>query len=211
MSTLPGSISDDAMAETSVHSPAALWRRFQPSVERTLTRALGSGAHVDDLVQEVFMRLFRNLPSLREPSALPGFVHAITSRVIMSELRGRWSRRWLALPGDDGREDPVDPGADTDAREALGRLERIAGRLPDAERSVFLLRCVAQLELVRVAEVVGVSLATVKRWLGRIGPEMIESVRLDPLLGEYFRAGRPRASLAARRPHRRPMSLPEAA
>jgi DNA-directed RNA polymerase specialized sigma24 family protein len=55
-----------------------------------------------DALQDVFLRLFRDLASLREPSALRSFLIGIALHVATSELRRRRARRWLML-SDDGK------------------------------------------------------------------------------------------------------------
>src|SRR5438105_818766 len=72
---------------------AALWDRYHPIVRRLVSRASGPGREVDDAIQEIFIRLYRKLPSLHDPSALRAFVISITVRVIQSGQRGRWIRR----------------------------------------------------------------------------------------------------------------------
>src|SRR2546421_162005 len=79
---------------------AALWDRYYPTVRRLVSRASGPEREVDDAIQETFIRLYRKLPGLRDPSALRAFVISITVRVIKSEQRGRWIRRWLGLSTD---------------------------------------------------------------------------------------------------------------
>src|SRR5262249_23511718 len=69
----------------------AIWRRYGVQVRSKLLRWIG--AHdLDDHVQEVFSRLFEQLPRLRQPSALRSFLIGITLRVACTELRRR--RRW---------------------------------------------------------------------------------------------------------------------
>jgi len=66
---------------------AALWARYSPPVGRVLAKALGPGLEIEDLTQEVFLRVFRRLPSLRDPSALRAFVLAVAMNVLKWELR----------------------------------------------------------------------------------------------------------------------------
>jgi RNA polymerase sigma-70 factor (ECF subfamily) len=173
------------------HDPgasAALWERYYPLVRQVLARAIGPRHDVDDLVQEVFMRLFRKLGSLREPAALRAFVLTITARVVKSELRLRWLRRWLRLEGGDEMPEPAGAGADLDAREALARFYGILDRMGPAPRAAFVLRHVEGLELVDVAAALDVSLATVKRWLGRVAPRVLAQAARDPVLAAYLPA-----------------------
>jgi RNA polymerase sigma-70 factor (ECF subfamily) len=169
---------------------AAIWDRYYPLVRRVLARAMGPGQDVEDLVQEVFLRLYRKLPGLRDPASLRSFVLAITARVLKGELRMRWLGRWLRPRGDG--ETPEEQAADADdvAREAVRRLYRILDGLGPRHRAAFVLRHIEGLELSDVAGALGVSLATVKRWLAKISGRVLAQARRDPVLDPYLREGR---------------------
>jgi RNA polymerase sigma-70 factor (ECF subfamily) len=168
---------------------AAIWDRYYPFVRQVVARAMGPADEPDDLVQEVFLRLYRKLPSLREPAALRAFVLSIVTRVVKGELRTRWLRRWLRPFGDG--EPPELPADDQDleAREALQRFYAILDGLGATHRAAFVLRHVQGLELVDVAAAVGVSLATIKRWLPRISRRVLAQAERDPLLAPYLALG----------------------
>jgi RNA polymerase sigma-70 factor (ECF subfamily) len=172
-------VRDDPRAE------AALFDRYYPLVRRVLCRSVGPTHEVDDLAQEVFLRLFRKLPTLRDPAALKGFALSIAMRVVQTELRGRWLRRWLR-PSDDGVvPEQAGEDADLEARAALARFYALLDKLSPRHRAVFVLRQVDGLELTEVAAAAGVSLATVKRWLPRITRRVLAQAGRDPLLRAY--------------------------
>src|SRR5262249_52308915 len=75
------------------------WRRYAPMVSGMLRRGLGPRADVDDATQEVFLRLFRRIDSLRDATALRAFVVSVTVRVMKWQLRRRYIRRWVRLSG----------------------------------------------------------------------------------------------------------------
>jgi RNA polymerase sigma-70 factor (ECF subfamily) len=170
---------------------AALWERTYPLVHRILCRAVGPGQEVDDLLQEVFIRFFRKLPTLRDPGALRGFVLSIVTRVVQSELRARWIKRWLRLSDDGALPEQAGDDVDHEARQALARFYAILDGLGPKHRTVFVLRCIEGLELVEVAQAVGVSLATIKRWLPRITRRVYALAQRDPGLAAYIGAGGP--------------------
>jgi RNA polymerase sigma-70 factor (ECF subfamily) len=171
---------DDAWAS------AAIWERYHPLVRRILCRAAGPTAgDIDDLIQEVFIRLYRKLPTLRDPAALRSFVLAITTRVVQAELRSRWIRRWLRLSDDGAVPEPMAEDTDHEAREALDRFYTILDGLRPKQRAVFTLRCIEGLELVEVAAAARVSLATIKRWLPRITKRVHAQAARDPVLAAY--------------------------
>src|SRR5262245_20268607 len=85
---------------------ARSWDRYSPLVRRILVRGLGPGCDVEDQVQEVFLRFYRNRALLRDPSALRSFLFGITLRVAASELRSRRVRSWLRLTRDGVLDEP---------------------------------------------------------------------------------------------------------
>ena len=58
-------------------------------VFRTLTRMTGAGPHVEDLAQEVFLRLYRALPEFRGDSALTTYLY----RIVVNVAQDEWKRR----------------------------------------------------------------------------------------------------------------------
>jgi RNA polymerase sigma-70 factor, ECF subfamily len=164
---------------------AALWDRFAPLVRRILFRAVGPGHDVEDLVQECFLRLYRTLPGLRDPDACKSFVITITTRVLQTELRSRWLKRWLGLSADGEIPERAGESADLEARGALARFYRLLDGLAPRHRTAFTLRYIEGLELTEVAAALGVSLATIKRWLPRIARRLHAQAARDPQLQPY--------------------------
>jgi RNA polymerase sigma factor (sigma-70 family) len=103
---------------------------YLPLVYTIVGRALEGHADVDDVVQEVMLRVLRNLGELRDPAAFRSWLVAITVRQVRERFRGRPP----AVPLD---EDLRDPGADfTDL--AITRLELSGQRRETAEATRWL-------------------------------------------------------------------------
>jgi RNA polymerase sigma factor (sigma-70 family) len=64
-------------------------RDHQAMVFGTLIRLTGSREHIDDLAQEVFLRLYRALPAFRGESLLSTYLYRIVANVAQDE----WKRR----------------------------------------------------------------------------------------------------------------------
>ena len=178
-------------------APAALWARYSPSVGRVLAKALGPTLEVEDLTQEVFLRVFGRLPSLRDPSALRAFVLAVAMNVLKWELRRRWIGRRVSLSGTGKLPDIESTSADAEARHALQRCYRILDSLPTKERMAFVLRYMEGMTIDEVAEALGVSISTAKRWVGRGGAKVAQQVTGDVDLCSFFAGDR------KERPHER--------
>ncbi len=170
-------------------APGLLWDRYAQVVRRILQRTLGPSADVEDALQDVFLRLFRDLESLREPSALRSFLIGITLHVATSELRRRRARRWLMLSDDGALPEPVSSGDPIAAeeREALHALYRLLDRLDTQRRLVFVLRYVEGLELAELALVLDCSLATVKRRVSDAVQRVCRLAERDPRLSSYVK------------------------
>ena len=66
-----------------------LVRDHQAMVFRTLLRLTGSREHIDDLAQDVFLRLYRALPSFRGEALITTYLYRIAVNVAQDE----WKRR----------------------------------------------------------------------------------------------------------------------
>ncbi len=163
-----------------------LWNRFSPGVRSLIRRAIWPQGEVEDLVQEVFILLFRKLPSLREPTALRAFVYAVSASVAASELRRLRVRRWLWLTRDGELPEQAASPHDDDGREALARIYAVLGKVGDRDRMTFVLRTLEGLELSEVASAMDMSVATVKRRVARVHERIEREVRKDSALAEYL-------------------------
>ncbi|MEU4164671.1 sigma-70 family RNA polymerase sigma factor [Actinoplanes sp. NPDC026670] len=103
---------------------------YLPLVYTIVGRALEGHADVDDVVQEVMLRVLRNLGELRDPTAFRSWLVAITVRQVRERFRAR-------PPADPLDPDLRDPGADfTDL--AITRLELSGQRRETAEATRWL-------------------------------------------------------------------------
>lgn len=127
----------------------------------------GDSDEVDDIVQEVFIRVYRNLASWKERSALSTWMYTVArNHAINSVSRPRPDTVPLesALPlAGDG---PA-PDAELERREALAGIERILEGLEGRYREVVELRYLAGRQYAEIAEIIGVPIGTVKTLLHR--------------------------------------------
>ena len=139
-----------------------LYRDLAPVVTGYLR--LHGAAEPDDLASETFIGVFTGLAGFTgDEAGLRAWVFTIAHRRLLDDWRRR-SRRPQAA------DDPADlsghAGGDVedDALTRLGAeaVERLCGELPPDQRSVLLLRILADLTVDQVAQVLGRSVASVK-------------------------------------------------
>lgn len=142
-----------------------IWYRFAPMVHGLLRRSLSARRDHEDLVQEVFVRVFRRLHTLEKTTALRSFIYSFAVRVMSEEIRHfqvlQRTRTQLVLMAETGGSAPVD----YEARDTLLRIQHILDGMKDKHRAVFVLRHVEGMDLQEIAVGLDISLATVKRYL----------------------------------------------
>jgi RNA polymerase sigma-70 factor (ECF subfamily) len=178
-----------ALRRGDAHAELAAWNRFSPAVDATLRRLMGPETDREDLLQEVFIRFFRRVGTLREPAAVRGFLTGICLRVVRGDIALRRARRWLRLtPTGETPEVPAGP-RDDEAREAVVRYYRLLEQLGGRDRSLFVARTLEGLTLEEVAALHGVSVSTAQRRVAHATKRIALLVRRDPLLATWAEGG----------------------
>jgi RNA polymerase sigma-70 factor (ECF subfamily) len=164
-----------------------VWDRYASLVRGILRRMLGP-VDVEDAVQDAFLRLFRDLASLRDPAALRSFLIGIALHVAKSELRRRRAKRWLLLFDDGVVAEPeaLESNEGHEPRAAVVRLYKLLDRISDERRTVFVLRYVEGLDLAELSAVLDCSLATTKRRVADAARRVCLLAASDPILAPYL-------------------------
>jgi RNA polymerase sigma-70 factor (ECF subfamily) len=135
----------------------AIYRAHVIAVYRRLTRILGPIPEREDLTQDVFLAVHRELPRFRGDAQLSTFIHRIAINRACEHLR-RQSRRQVMLVDNWVFDELVDsvssPEQQSAAREELARVFACLARIKPKKRIAFLLRVVDGLSFEEIAELV---------------------------------------------------------
>jgi RNA polymerase sigma-70 factor (ECF subfamily) len=166
-----------------VHASKWLHDRFAREITRVVFRILGGDADCEDLVHEIFMRIWTLIAKgkVREPESLHSWVVSVATNILYKELRRRYVRRRFLLQPE-ATPDAVTYIQDGEARDILMVVYRILAEMAPAERLIFGLRYIDQRSLVDLAPMCGVSLATAKR---RLAKAEVTFLRLVKRFGNY--------------------------
>ncbi|WP_437332386.1 RNA polymerase sigma factor [Sorangium sp. So ce394] len=157
-------------------------------VERMLFRILGDLRTLEDLVQDVFARVFSRIDDVREPEALKPFITSVTVFVAREAIRKKRRHRWLAFFASDELPE-IAASVDPEARQGVRAFYRALETLDPDERLAFTLRIVEGQELADVAAACNVSVATVKRRLQRAEAAFVERCKKDEVLASWLAEG----------------------
>jgi len=138
-----------------------LYRRHVARVRAVLVRLLGP-ALLDDLTQEVFLRVWSSLTTLRDAEYLGTWIYRVTVNVATDALRRkqRWAR-WYSPEDPDTLAAPALP--DTVARLDTQRLvAKALAALDFNHRAVLVLYEMEELPQAEIGEILGIAAGTVK-------------------------------------------------
>lgn len=149
----------------------------QDRVAALARRLLGWSDDVEDVVQDVFVAVLRNLPKFRGDCQLSTWLYRIT----VNQCRRQRHRRILRLRVWGSRREgrpAEDHSADSSAlkREAFERVRAIVRALPARYREVVVLRYMEDLPIAEVAEILGLSRNAVDVRLSRARQRLKEEL-----------------------------------
>ncbi len=139
----------------------ALFESVQAPLGRYVRAATGDPALAEDVLQEVFILIYRKLYWLRDPELFRPWAYRIASREVVRQLRRR--RRWPEQFDEDaGPEQLAAETADARDREWAERLPELLSRVSPASRMVLVLHYLDEMPLQEVADVLGLPVGTAK-------------------------------------------------
>jgi RNA polymerase sigma-70 factor (ECF subfamily) len=126
-------------------------------------RLLDDSDMAAEVLQEVWIRVLRGLPALRQPSRLRAWLFTIARRTSMDRLRIKYSEPPAASLDD------VEVAAqeEADGAQDIEAMQQELARMPLVEREVLALFYLEELTLEQIADVLGVPSGTVKSRLFR--------------------------------------------
>jgi len=155
-----------------------LMRQYERMVLVTALRLVGKLEDAQDVSQEVFLRLYRNLAKVESSGTLSGWLYRVTVNASHDFLR----KRRVAVEVEEelvsGEADPQQGSLEAERRRALDLCLRM---LPEKERAALVLRDLEGLSTGEVAAALGSSEATVRSQVSKA------RVKARAFLERYFR------------------------
>ena len=175
-----------------------LTKRYNQTLFRTARAILRDDAEAEDAVQEAYLKAIRGIAGFRSDARLATWMVRIAVNEALGRLRKmKRTAEVIPLAGDlgEGAEnyDPMDektatPEEETLRAEARRIMESKIDALPEAFRTVFVLRAIEELSVEEAASVLGIPEATVRTRFFRARGILRESLsrELDMALDDAF-------------------------
>jgi len=167
-----------------------LVRRHQRSVYALLYQLAPDWKDTSDLAQEVFIRIWRSINNLRNPSAFRSWLGQIVTNIFYDELRKR-PRQLKTVSMDEGFEaagegenstrqladQSLQPDAVALNQEVSEVIRRSMARLPEQFRTAIVLREVEGLSYEEIAILTKTEMGTVKSRIARARSKLQEMLK----------------------------------
>ena len=124
---------------------------------------VNSHEDTDDILQDVFVKVWKALPSFRGESSVSTWLWKIATNEALSFLRRRRVRAALRFDSIDAEAERVidsDPWFDGDKAQRL--LAKAVAKLPDKQRAVFCMRYFEELPYEEISSITGTSVGALK-------------------------------------------------
>jgi RNA polymerase sigma-70 factor (ECF subfamily) len=167
----------------------SLVRRYQHQVANLIYITMGSRDDVDDIAQDVFIRVFQSLPRFKYDASFFSWLYRITKNLCIDEIRKRKVRRVLSL--DFLTEDSLEKNLknkdheiasdSTMTEEKIQIIQSALQRLKPEHREVLVLREYKDFSYDEIADTLGLSIEAVKSRIFRARME------LKDRLSNYFK------------------------
>ena len=160
-----------------------LFHRHRSDVARLVYRMLGPVPEVEDVIQDVFVQVFRSLRDFRGNSKFSTWLHRVAVNVVLMHRRAQRSPAQPIgeIPADLTGE-AMDPDEDAMRRERIRAFYDVLDRLPEKKRTVFVLHEIEGLTPLEIAKIVDAPRLTVRTRLFYARRDLIRLLREEPSL-----------------------------
>jgi len=164
-----------------------LVRMYSSPIYHVAYRMTGDAAEASDAVQDIFLKVFRNIGGFKGEAALKTWIFKIAFSEILNRLRW-WKRRHrdttLSLdespngnvPGHGVADAGPTPEEVLQAKERENAIQQALRRLSHEHRSIIVLLDIEGFSYTEIADVLGISMGTVKSRLARARADLKKSL-----------------------------------
>ena len=151
-----------------------LVKKYQKWVHTLVWRKIGDFHIAEEITQDVFLKAYKKLPTLKPPYNFPGWLYVIATRRCIAWKRKKQLRTTsldampaaqieeLSYAEHDGRRAEA-----TDLECQRAAVKRLLEKLPESERTVVTMHYLAEMPCEKISEFLGVSPNTIKSRLYR--------------------------------------------
>ena len=150
---------------------ACLLDKYSRQVFSLIVKVVGNREDAEELAQDVFVKVYRNLSSFKGDSSFSTWIYRIAYNTAISETRKK-KHEFLAIEetviSNVSEEEVAEAFGRSDTSEQMNKLDAALAQLPPDERAIILLFYMKEKSIDEIAEITVLSASNVKVKLHRI-------------------------------------------
>ena len=156
----------DLIAQGDEAAFTAIFHRYNRRLFHKITSITKSETEAEEIIQELFLRLWLNRYKLSAIENPGGWLHTVAANLSLDALRKKARTFTYAHSSEeDDPEDTLQPAAQFELKEVQGLITEAIDKLPSSRKKVFMLSRTQGLTRKEIAQQLGVSESTVKNQL----------------------------------------------
>lgn len=161
---------------------AALYKQYWSQVYNFSRLYLTTREAAEEVVQEVFIKVWESRALIRETDNFKGFLFIITRNLIFNQSRKNFNEDFYKMTVLAALEETYDIDEEIDAKNLGEYIDQLIGELPPQRRLIFTLSRKEYKSYKEIAEQLNISEKTVERQIN----EAIKFLRKNLVLLSYF-------------------------
>jgi RNA polymerase sigma-70 factor (ECF subfamily) len=136
-----------------------LFTLYQPRLKYYVRRLNNSGSETEDILQNIWVTVFRKIGKLKENSSFPVWLY----RIARNEVFGRYrqNEKFVELPQENEHPEYNDDNHEFSVEDAE-KLHKALNKIQPFHREVLTLSFIEQMSYQQIAEVIGCNIGTVR-------------------------------------------------
>lgn len=157
-----------------------LVNRYRGKVIRLVSSIIGNGIEVEDLVQEIFIKVYLSLPKFRRDASFSTYLYTVAVNRCRDELRKMKLRRFFSFDdwfaSNPSEQPSLEIGEHLESGERRAAVRLAMKRLPPQTRMLLYLREVEEVSYKELAEIFEVEMGTIKSRIARARDRLREEL-----------------------------------
>lgn len=150
-------------AESKNYAFNLLVRKYQEKVYWLIRNMVIDHDDTDDVVQEVFIKVWKNLDNFKEASQLYTWIYRIASNECLTFLNKKRKRFFLSIVDIEKElSNKIDNSPHVNGEEIQKKLQKALLKLPDKQRLVFNMKYYDEMKYEQIAAITGTSVGSLK-------------------------------------------------
>jgi len=140
-----------------------LVRKYQQMIYWHIRKMVVDHDDADDLVQEVFVKVYKNIDKFREDAQLYTWIYRIATNECLTFLNKKRRRFFLPIGDVEGElNQKLDDSSHIDGDEIEMKLQKALLKLPDKQRLVFNMKYFDEMKYEDISEITDTSVGALK-------------------------------------------------